>query len=181
MCPPQDTFNSMFYRIERRKLLFGLCTETEKTEDWILINTPKQNKSIYNWVRQDLHCYLGTRSQSQTLASPTVSTLDEEFSELKCPETQSGELIENPPLVWGWSFGADPNCSIFPFPYVCFLLLLYSSFSSSFTFCSTCSLKHLSLFFFFLASAVSIILLPFCQTDPYQQVCFYSSKQKHLS
>ena len=68
----------------------------------------KQCKSVYNEVKQDFDsiCYLGTRSQSLTLASPKVSTSDEEFWELMHAETQNGRLIENPPSAWGWWLGS---------------------------------------------------------------------------
>lgn len=68
-----------------------------KRENDIQISDINTEENIYTRlylgetsVERHLHCYLGTRPQSQTLAGPKVSTLDEEFWELVHAEAQNG-------------------------------------------------------------------------------------------
>lgn len=66
-------------------------------------------------VTHHLHRYLGTRHQSGTLASPNVSTLDEELWELMHAEAQNGGVIGNLPSVMLVMLGADVGNEIFPY------------------------------------------------------------------
>lgn len=173
--------------IHWRNFCFALCTEKEKNlqcsftvphivyaEDRLLINTLNQRKSIYNWM----NVTWALAARVWTLASPKVSTLDEEFWELRHAETQNGGLFRKSTfnvrlVIWRSHKLHHISLSIC----VCFVLL-YSSFPlTSFHFLFHLSFKT-PVILLSSTSTVTIISLPYSYTNPYQQNCFYSLKAK---